>query len=253
VSPYDLKKREIMKKVFLAGVCLLAACQERTPEILDVVVESRYPDINAIELPANESAAEMTREFLEIMDAKMMLAAEIGRIETRDQYVREVFIDMFSDPTLDADVRTQFQKAGGDYVEAIDELNTNEFKDLMRDKSWRQLAETESRLAARAFSIVQHTNDDEFQRTTLAQIEPLAKEGLMDGQHYALMYDRVQLKTEDGQQLYGSQTKCIDGQYDVHKLAAPESVDERRAAMGMGPLAPYLEQLRDHYGPCTDT
>ena len=65
------------------------------------------------------------------------------------------------------------------------------------------------------------------------------------------MYDRVELAA-GRRQLYGSQYKCVDGQYDVYDLKDPEGVDARRALMGMQPLQDYLEQGREFYGPCSD-
>ena len=241
-----------MKNLLVLASCLLISCQDISASFLSRTNSMSLPDISTIKLPENSDAKQMTRDYLDIMDKKMALAAAIGRIETRDQYVREVFIDMFSDPSLDPEVRAQFQKAGGVYVEAIDEINTSEFKAVMKDWTWRQLAEGENRLAGRAFHIVQHTNDDAFQAETLSQIKPLAEEGLMEGQSYALMYDRVNLKKHGGKQLYGTQTKCVNGQYDVHDLEDSENLNTRRKALKMEPIEPYLERLREHYGPCKD-
>lgn len=241
-----------MKNLVLLTSCLLISCQNHSELNPESVNKVNLPEISNIALPENSEAREMTQDYFGIMDKKMALAAEIGRIETRDQYVREVFIDMFSDPSLDAEVRAQFQKAGGVYVEAIDAINTAEFKAVMKGWTWRQLVEGENRLAGRAFHIVQHTNDDAFREETLAQIKPLAEEGLMEGQSYALMYDRVNLKKNGGKQLYGTQTKCVNGQYDVHDLEDADNLNTRRKALEMEPIEPYLDRLREHYGPCKD-
>jgi len=239
-----------MKKLHLIGLAIvLASCRQACAP--DLPMAETLPIIADFERPANAEAADMLEEYLGIMDSKMDLAGKIGRISTRDQYVREVFIDMFSDPDLDPEVRAEFQEFGGKYVEAIDELNTQAFKKIMETVTWRELATGEARLAQRAFHIVQHTNDDAFREATLAEIKPLAEEGLMEGQSYALMFDRVALKKGE-MQLYGTQTKCIAGQYDVHDLAEPDRVDERRKLIGMEPLVIYLERNRDHYGPCTE-
>jgi len=238
-----------MKQYFVCTVLYLSACQDSGSAEIPMQVET-LPNVSQITLPENLEAAEMTLKYLSIMDKKMSLASEIGRIETRDQYVREVFIDMFSDPDLDPDVRTAFQKSGGDYVDAIDEINTIALKTIMKDMSWRELAQDEYRLATRAFRIVQHSKDLDFQLDTLSQIKPLAEEGLMEGQSYALLYDRTALKKDGGQQLYGTQTKCVNGQYDVYSLADPETVDTRRKRMELGPLDDYIQGNREFYGPC---
>ena len=78
-----------MKKLFLLASCLLMSCQDASQSVSKPASQVSLPDISAIELPDNSDAKKMTQEFLGIMDKKMSLAAEIGRIETRDQYVRE--------------------------------------------------------------------------------------------------------------------------------------------------------------------
>lgn len=239
-----------MKRYFICTFIFLSACGDAGSDGISTQSET-LPDVSSIALPENPKASEMTKMYLSEMHRKMALAGEIGRIETRDQYVREVFIDMFSDPTLDPEVRTAFQKSGGEYVTAIDKINTDALKIILKGMSWRDLAQgDESRLATRAFHIVQHSNDLNFQLDTLAQIKPLAEEGLMEGQSYALLYDRTALKKEGGQQLYGSQTKCINSQYDVHNVEDSENVNDRRKSMGLEPLDVYLKGLREHYGPC---
>ena len=62
----------------------------------------------------------------------------------------------------------------------------------------------------------------------------------LDGQPYALLYDRLQLMS-GGRQRYGTQVVVRkDGSQVVSRLEAPDRVDERRRAIGLGPLADYL-------------
>lgn len=213
--------------------------------------ELPIPDTASIDRPANAEAAQMVDQYLQLMDQRVPLIDSISTLAARDRYVRQVFIEMFSDPELDPSVRTAFQKHGGEYIEQIDAINTERLKVLLAETGWRQLAERENNAFRLAWRIVQHSNDEAFRESVLNEIEPLAAEGLIEGQQFALMYDKVQLK-KDGTQLFGSQTKCINGQYDVYGLTAPDSVDARRAKFGMEPLAEYIEQNREYYGPCSD-
>ena len=207
------------------------------------------PDTSSIERPDNSEASRMLDEFLLEMDKTMFLTGELNRLRARDSHVRRVFIETFRSPELDPKVREAFQDAGGAYMAQIDEANTKQLKELMSGMDWRTLASLGANLFDSAFLIVQHTSDFDYQEAVLAEIEPLAVEGLIDGQKFALMYDRVELRNNDSQ-LYGTQADCVDGQYDVIGLIDPENVDERRAQMGMEPLATYLDQLRELYGTC---
>ena len=81
-----------MKKLSLIISCLLISCQGVSDQGVsapstDLQLQTQLPDIQSIDLPENPEARKMTETYLGIMDRKMALAAEIGRIETRDQYV----------------------------------------------------------------------------------------------------------------------------------------------------------------------
>jgi len=90
--------------------------------------------------------------------------------------------------------------------------------------------------ARSAWLIAQHAMSLNFLAGVLAEIDMHA-----DGQHYALMYDRLQ--TRQGKpQRYGSQL-IIDkeGNKGLMPIEDLEGVDERRAKLGMPPLAEYLK------------
>jgi len=236
-----------MRKLAFCVALLIGSCTTQTPPTDSTV--AALPDISTIERPDDPAAASMVEDFLLRMDKRMALVEAIGRLEARDQYARDVFIGMFRDPDLDANVRIAFQQTGSKYLDQIDDLNTQELKQLLEDVSWRDLAEWEGDLFKKAFLIVQHTGDLPYQAAVLDEVKPLAKEGLVEGQLFAVMFDRVQLD-KDETQLYGTQTKCIDGQYDVYGLTDPDTVDNRRAALDMEPIADYLRVNREYYGPC---
>lgn len=91
-----------------------------------------------------------------------------------------------------------------------------------------------SKAAQAAFLIVQHaTNDPQLMRTTLVKLEPLAREGKIDGGQYALMYDRVALEFDHKLQRYGSQVTCTAGRWGAGELEDPARLDERRRAVGL--------------------
>lgn len=82
--------------------------------------------------------------------------------------------------------------------------------------------------------------------SALPQIEKDVRAGKLDGQPYALLYDRLQLRL-GGMQRYGSQVHRGDRGPYVPGLEEPEEVDERREELGMVPLAEYLEILSETF------
>ena len=64
----------------------------------------------------------------------------------------------------------------------------------------------------------------------------------------AYLTDRVLL--HEGQpQEYGTQAIARNGRFEARKLRDPDHVDERRASVGLGPLAGYLARMADRIAP----
>lgn len=207
------------------------------------------PDGAAIERPNDPVAAAMLDDYLIQIRENLPVIEAIALLGARDQYVRRKMNDRTNDPELDPDVREAFRAASGAYMRQVDLANTSALKSLLEEITWRELAEYDEIIFINAFMIVQHTEDHDFQAEVLREVAPLAEEGLVQGQLYAVMYDRVELR-ETGSQLYGTQLECIDDQYDIVGLRDPETIDARRLAMKMQPLAEYVEFVRGVSGPC---
>lgn len=228
----------------IAGPCLLAACATQSPSL-------PVPEASMVTLPYNAEAAEMTAQFAALMERKLPMLDRVAVIIARDRYVREVFIPQFSGADLDEKVRKQFQDRAGEYVTMIDRLNTAELKSVLEEYSWGDIVEGESVLFDRLFHVVQHSPDAAFRAQVLAEIKPYLGQGLIDKSAYALMYDKVELANGRGQ-LYGTQYKCVDGQYNIYNLNDADTVDARRAEMGLAPMDEYLKIGREMYGPCAE-
>jgi hypothetical protein len=62
--------------------------------------------------------------------------------------------------------------------------------------------------------------------------------------HIAYLTDRV-LLAEGESQVYGTQMTMVGGEYRPENLRDPDSVDQRRAAVGLDPMAKHLELMRE--------
>lgn len=83
-------------------------------------------------------------------------------------------------------------------------------------------------------------------------VEKAYKSGSLSGQSYALLLDRV-LVGEGKPQVYGTQTKRIEEWKGREPALEPiedeANVDQRRAEVGLTPLAEYMELLKQLYFP----
>ena len=92
------------------------------------------------------------------------------------------------------------------------------------------------------FLVIQHAgNDKEWQRSQLPNVKAAFERGELEGQHYALLYDRVMLGQGEKQR-YGTQIIDIDPitkEVVLDSLEDPDNLDQRRMELGMSPIYLY--------------
>lgn len=98
--------------------------------------------------------------------------------------------------------------------------------------------------------VIDHASLDK-QEYYLPLVEQMAHEGLIKASEYATLFDRVAMKRNRPQR-YGSQTVQFGTpenlQLFVWPVEEPAKLDARRAAVGMAPLACYLQILTEEIG-----
>jgi hypothetical protein len=157
------------------------------------------------------------------------LQAEFRRRQIEDQAVR-------TDPAKQA------------RMAEVDRDNTAWLKGLVEDIGWIDCDRFGVEAANTAFLLVQHSGDLPLMLAALPRIEADVKAKKLDGQPYALLYDRLQLHL-GGRQRYGSQIGGAgEGEMVVLPLEDRAHVDDRRRELGMGPLSEYLDFFKRQNG-----
>jgi Family of unknown function (DUF6624) len=126
---------------------------------------------------------------------------------------------------------------------AIDSANTAWLKPLLLSYGWPTRAELDSESIQAVFLLVQHADHDPaFQAAMLPKLDTAYRRGDIPGESLALLTDRV-AKAQGRPQVYGTQT-TFDGKVPViDPIADSDSVDVRRASLGLPPLAVYKHML----------
>jgi hypothetical protein len=130
---------------------------------------------------------------------------------------------------------------------AIDSANTTWLKAVVARRGWpgRSMVGVEASNAA--FLIVQHAvHDSAFQARALSLMERGVATGDVRGADVAMLADRVAVHRGQAQR-YGTQARLLDGRLVLDPIADSAHVDERRAALGMPPLAEYVRVLDSMY------
>jgi hypothetical protein len=199
----------------------------------------------------SENALRLIEEYNRDLEAGLDVSRDIGAAAFAEQFARNRMVAVIADPTLSAADRSAFLGEVGLRLAEIDGANTAMVQGLLETRTLAELAGIDERVASSLLSIVQHSPDLAFQKRVLADLEPLAEGGVVEGQSYALLVDEV--RSRDGElQLYGTNANCRDGEMTVDPMEDPESVDERRAALGMPRLAVYMDMLKAMYGSCPE-
>ena len=166
--------------------------------------------------------------------------AELLKRVAEDQAVRERL-------TISMRAGTQPDTAVIRELTAVDSINTEWFSNVVAQRGWPDRAIVGPEGARAAFLLVQHADrDTAFQVRVLPLLEAAYRRGQAEGQHVALLTDRI--ATARGEpQVYGTQTDMRDGRIRPKPIRDSASVDARRASMGLPPLAEYLRVLDSIY------
>ncbi len=122
----------------------------------------------------------------------------------------------------------------------LDEENTRWLKAQVSQTGWFTVRKYGPDADSAAWLLVQHADlDVPFQTEMLSILEPLVPLKETRQSNYAYLYDRVAVNSGRPQR-YGTQGRCTPaGVWEPREVEQPEKLDERRAAVGLGPEAGY--------------
>ncbi|WP_417486429.1 DUF6624 domain-containing protein [Maricaulis sp.] len=196
--------------------------------------------------PLATDAATLIAEFDTAYAQWGDLIAEMAARKARDRYIRDLLLSRISRADLDPGARAEIIEATSDTFNAVDADNTAWAISLLDEYDFTALVREQPALAADIAALIQH-GDISAQRRLLDLVEPFALAGGFNGMRYALLYDRVAV-AEDRPQRYGSQFRCENGEQVYPPIEDPDTVDERRASLGLEPLAAYQARSNQFYG-----
>ncbi|CAA7621125.1 conserved hypothetical protein [Magnetospirillum sp. LM-5] len=128
-------------------------------------------------------------------------------------------------------------------IRAIHEANARELELAIDDEGWPTADEIGDDALEAAFLIALNAmSRPSFQRRCLTHMKMAANRGEIPARHAAMLEDRIRV-LEGRPQIYGTQ---LDWDEDGHLAPLPidaeESLDQRRAKVGLPPLAQALAQ-----------
>lgn len=133
----------------------------------------------------------------------------------------------------------------------LDAANTTRLQELVAEYGWPDLALVGFDGAEAAFTLLQHA-EYAVQKELYPLLEAAYKSNRAAGQSYALLTDRILVK-EGKPQIYGTQARptqeWLNREPVFFDIEDQANVDQRRAEVGLQPLAEYAEMMRKLYFP----
>ena len=129
---------------------------------------------------------------------------------------------------------------------AKDAARTQRLKVIVADAGWPSATLVGRDGAEAAWLLLQHSEDSTWQKTMLPVVERAAAAGEIRRGDVALLTDRVLVRSGQPQR-YGSSFSVVDGRLVADPIDDEDTVDSRRAAVGLPPMAEYARDLADMY------
>lgn len=131
-------------------------------------------------------------------------------------------------------------KATWDEIERLDAANLKRVTQILDSKGWLGPEQVGERASSTLFLVVQHANKAVWEKY-LPMMRKAVQEKKASASSLALLEDRYLAFGLGKKQIYGSQLQTIDGVTKLMPVEDPDRLDERRAAVGLGPIAEYLQ------------
>ena len=128
-------------------------------------------------------------------------------------------------------------------LETVDAENQKRMEEILAN-GWPTQEQVGKRAAGAVWTVIQHA-PLEYQKKYFDSMKNMAEAGELDRGLVATTEDRIRVR-EGKKQVYGTQFHEEDGVLVIDPIEDEEHVDERRAAVGLPPLAEYrklMEQM----------
>lgn len=133
------------------------------------------------------------------------------------------------------------EDSDGDAMAAVDKRNTDRLSELLETHEWLGIDLVGCDGADAAWLIAQHADlNISVQKLALERLEKAVSTKQAIPYQLAYLTDRVRVN-RGREQVYGTQIQIVDNRAVPQPLENPETVDKRRASVGLTSLADYLD------------
>lgn len=175
-----------------------------------------------------------------------VLSEEIGNKELQNELVKMYVDDQAVRGNVMRDIIYKYKvdtlQISNQNGVMVDSRNRDRLQEIFRESGFPTKKDVGKEAMNGIFLMIQHADGDkEWQKSQLKNIETAVKNGDMNGQNYAYLFDRIKINSNQKQR-YGTQFAKVDPINGTVELAETEdlkNLDTRRREIGMMPIAMY--------------
>lgn len=175
------------------------------------------------------------------------LRSELAEMLKDDQKYRGMVNEIENDKTLPADEKEKKVSALWERQNQLDQTNIRKLAKIIDLYGWPTRSGVGKEGSLAAFLVVQH-GDLNYQKKYFPLIKDAVSKGEADRDDAALLEDRI-LMRDGKKQIYGTQLYFNEAtkKLELWPIENEESVDARRASVGLRPLAEYVKSFGLEY------
>lgn len=132
-------------------------------------------------------------------------------------------------------------------VTELDQSHTKKLRNIIDKHGWPTLSMVNEDGADAMWLLAQHQDHDlAFQEKLLTLLKYAVESGDAPARHFAFLTDRVRIH-KNLPQLYGTQWNQQEGKWFRYPVESPETLNERRLAMGLNSLEEERKLMIKYY------
>ncbi|GGN42703.1 DUF6624 domain-containing protein [Deinococcus daejeonensis] len=145
---------------------------------------------------------------------------------------------------VEQDQASRLGRSGARDMDAVDADTTAWLKAVLRESGWPSANRSDVTLASDAWLLAQHADRTPTVQACVLDLITQQRSTPQEAQNYAYLTDRVRIGSGRAQ-VYGTQVQydSVQNRASPSRLEDPAGVDQRRAAVGLEPLADYLKRF----------
>lgn len=234
--------RDIELRFLIAGFEILSQLdkKEKLQEILERQDQKLLQEVCARDL--------FTHKLKDINACNSFAKEEIENPELQLELLKIYVDDQAARGNIMEDVISKYNLNKAEISDedgvTVDGKNRQKLKAIFKDYGFPTKAMVGKEAMHGIFLMIQHSDGDkEWQKSQLPNIEQAVKNGDMNGQSYAYLYDRIKINQGE-EQRFGTQFSNVDHLSKTAVLAETENLEEldiRRMELGMMPIEMYKQ------------